>query len=183
MASIAMLKDQRVYTNTRRCKWITFNFQTWPGFEARSKSWNMLRLILFDAMLDSPGQFQSVQASEVGDNLTSTTGSAVGENLTSTESGFSARHFLRGIKLEEDWCVWSADIWRKTSAFERLALIYIYIYMFSYLPVCQAKNVETGPHVFFLINIPLAMTKTTNQFSDWTLIHDTLNPWTTLTLW
>ena len=127
MASIALLNDQRVYTNTRRCKWMKFNFQTWPGFEARSKSWNMLRLILFDAMLDSPGQFQSVQASEGGENLTSTTASAVGENLTSTESGFSARHFLRGIKLEEDWCVWSADIWRKTSAFERLALICVLI--------------------------------------------------------
>ena len=132
---IALLNDQRVYTNTRRCKWMKFNFQTWPGFEARSKSWNML---------DSPGQFQSVQASEVGENLTSTTASAVGENLTSTESGCPARHFLRGIKLEEDWCVSSADIWRKTSAFERLALI-----CFLICPHAKRKMLKRDRMCFF----------------------------------
>ena len=56
---------------------------------------------------------------------------------------FSAA-FLRGIKLEEDWCVSSADIWRKTSAFERLALI-----CFLICPHAKRKMLKRDRMCFF----------------------------------
>ena len=56
----------------------------------------------------------------------------------------------------------------------------LYVFLSARMPSVKCWN---GTACVFLINIPLAMTKTTNQFSDRTLIHDTLNPWTTLTLW